>query len=83
VKINVHGDNEGILRASELTDEPLVDYVGSYTDARTDEVMEYRFRAQNDAQAGRILKEQTEHWSAVLAPSRSRSIYTNLKVRRA
>jgi hypothetical protein len=78
---NILGD--GILKASELTDGPWVDYVGTYRDSRNDELLEYRFRAQNEAQARTILREQTEHWAAVKEPSRARSFYVDLKVRRA
>jgi hypothetical protein len=83
MKVQLPGDNEGILKASELTSEPWIEYVGTYTDSRNGKESEYKFRAQDDEQAARILKEQTDHWAAVIKPSRSKSFYTDLGVRRA
>lgn len=83
MKVQLSNDNAGILKASELTDEPFVGYVGAFTDIRNDKVSECHFQAQNDTQAMKILNEQTAHWSAVIDPTRSRLIYTNLKVRKS
>jgi hypothetical protein len=83
MRVQLPGDNEGILKASELTDEPWIEYVGTYTDSRNDKEETYKFRAQNDKQAAQVLKAQTDHWAAVIEPSRSKSFYTNLRVNRA